>query len=452
MWKYVSRRVKDTIELGINVRKSFTVQQTLNNNPNPSQQQHTRNERQTYSESCYRVVPRFQDPSRDKDKNDEKFKRKYTRLNNNHKFYLNALTWVSIRGLETFSSLANLLLSFISSNLQSTAIITGFYTSQLLCLYRRNQRLAFDGSRCYYSKYLLNTTKSIHRNVQYLLTPNGQQSIIASLSKLSECPFKKIKSGGRFNKSAPTSTRTVEDEFTDFKHFVDPGYKQYERFFENRGEFSSPNGTNVHNVSNDATSEVKVVQYSNDSQSPTKEESVEEKEDAAIDNAIRQLAQIVGELEFQMGLDSVIAEDFNSAVDHFKLSSSHNHPGGIFNLALCYEQGVGVKRNMKTARKLYEIACRLGHARAFYNLGVFHAQGLGGFSKSFPEAKKCFEKSADLGNYEALEALSLLVPETPKKLPVIDEIPEDEFFYKEPMMSSKLSAINHNTMRRIAVT
>jgi hypothetical protein len=105
MWKYVSRRVKDTIELGINVRKSFTVQQSLNNNCNPTTTT-TQNERRApqQSESCYKIVPRFQDPSRDKHKNDEKFKRKYTRLNNNQKCFLNALTWVSSGGLERFES------------------------------------------------------------------------------------------------------------------------------------------------------------------------------------------------------------------------------------------------------------------------------------------------------------------------------------------------------------
>lgn len=274
------------------------------------------------------------------------------------------------------------------------------------------------------------------------MTPAGQQSIVASLAKLSECPFKKVKSEAKFNKTRSAAKR-VEDEFADFKHFADPGYKQYERLFESVGKFTSSRGTSAYNVSNDTPTEVKVDKHSNDS---SKEESAEEKENAAIDEAIRQLAHIVGELEFQMGIESVLKGDFNVAVEHFRLSSSHQHPAGIFNLALCYEQGVGVKRNMKTARKLYEVASGFCHAKAFYNLGVFHAQGLGGFTKSFNNAKKCFEKAADLGNYESLEALSLLLP-APKKLPMIEEIPEDEFFYKESVMSSQMSA-----MRRIAVT
>jgi hypothetical protein len=79
MFKYVTRRVRDTIQLGINVRKSFNVV--------PQQQQ------QNDPKLNYSVIPRPTDPSRDKDKSDEKFKKKYTRLNNN-KCFLNALTWV----------------------------------------------------------------------------------------------------------------------------------------------------------------------------------------------------------------------------------------------------------------------------------------------------------------------------------------------------------------------
>lgn len=78
MWKYVSRRVKDTIELGINVRKSFTIQQNLN--------QH---ERQKFN-----LIHRHQDPSRDKDRRDERFKRKYDRLHQNQRCLLKALSWV----------------------------------------------------------------------------------------------------------------------------------------------------------------------------------------------------------------------------------------------------------------------------------------------------------------------------------------------------------------------
>lgn len=87
MWKYVSRRVKDTIELGISARKAFSLNH-LNNNENQPKQQ--KNEDFTRN-----LVLRQQDPSsRDKERRDEKFKRKYNRLHHNQRCFLNALTWV----------------------------------------------------------------------------------------------------------------------------------------------------------------------------------------------------------------------------------------------------------------------------------------------------------------------------------------------------------------------
>lgn len=88
MWKYVSRRVKDSIELGINVRKSFTVQQQqiLSNARDSHKQQQQNAKAQNHLDNF--LLPQYQDPSR------EKFKRKYHRLNNKNKCFLNALTWV----------------------------------------------------------------------------------------------------------------------------------------------------------------------------------------------------------------------------------------------------------------------------------------------------------------------------------------------------------------------
>lgn len=124
MWKYVSRRVKDSIELGINVRKSFTVQQHLNNvnTQNPRRQQQQNASAQHHLN--LHLIPRYQDPSRDKDKSDEKFKRKYHRLNNKNKCFLSALTWVSSLALKT-------LLPFPNASLVKTV---NSYRDRLLCI------------------------------------------------------------------------------------------------------------------------------------------------------------------------------------------------------------------------------------------------------------------------------------------------------------------------------
>lgn len=316
----------------------------------------------------------------------------------------------------------------------------------MLCLYRRNQRLALESGRCYYSKYLDNTTKSIHKNVQYLLTEQGQRSVLSSLPRF-ECPFKRKR-----ELKQRRARRTIEDEFFDFKHFVDPGYNQYERYFETSNE--SQSSTNVYNVGNDNLNE-QTKQSSNDSFVEPKrktEESEEDRENAAIDDAILRLAHIVGELEFQMGIESFTSGDFDEAVAHFKLSTNHNHPGGVFNLALCYEQGIGVPRNLKTAKSLYEIASDLGHAKAFYNLGVYAAQGLGGVRKSTNKAKSYFKKAADLGSSDAVEALNLLIPAPIKRPVTVDEFQIDEIFSREKsMMPSAIMNQNFQKMLQVSV-
>jgi TPR repeat protein len=286
-----------------------------------------------------------------------------------------------------------------------------------------------------------------------LLTPADEQSILQLLPKF-QCPFKRAKNV-RVKLNSSQLKRTIEDEFKDFKNFVDPGYQQYERYFDNRYVYTS--SSNVYNVHNDGKSEATKQKPRKDSTAKTDDLEKADEEDAAIDSAIRELAHIVGELEFQMGIDSVMTGNFNEAADHFKLSTNHNHPGGIFNLAICYEQGTGVKKNLKTARALYEIASRLGHAKALYNLGVFHAQGLGGANKDSRQAKQYFQQAADLGNNEAAEALRLFLPKPkiqtlkPKKLPIIKEFPEDEFYFKDKIMSKAVSAIAMNQMmRRVA--
>lgn len=216
-----------------------------------------------------------------------------------------------------------------SSSKQSTALITGFYASQLLCLYRRNQRLGFDVGRCYYSKYVLSTSHAVHRNVQqYLLTPEGQQrSILPKVSKFG-CPFKKSKRDAVVPQSQSQLQSLVDREYKDLLA-SDPGYKQYERFFESPKSYPSDGVYNInHQPKAEATKSAPAQQAE-----PELEPTAEEKQDEAIDSAIRQLAQIVGELEYQLGVDSMLLGNLDDAIDHFVMSTNHNHPGGIFNLA-----------------------------------------------------------------------------------------------------------------------
>lgn len=317
-------------------------------------------------------------------------------------------------------------------------------------LYRRNRRFAVEGSRCFYSKYLLNTTQSVQQNIKYLLTPPGQRSLAESVTKFATtCPFRSASADIVKPSSSVDSSilkrQAIENEIKNFQFFIDPEYKRYARFFDGSDASEKP-----YNLSNDKpSSEYKEKSDVKKSQKQENlQKSASKSQDEAIDDAVKQLADIVGELEFQLGVESYRAEDFLNAAAHFKLSTNYKHPGGIFNLATCYEKGLGVKKNLKTAKQLYEIASGLGHAKAMYNLGVFHAQGLGGTTRDFHQAKKYFSEAAKHGNRDAGEAMKLLLPK-PIILPVIEEY--DELFFNNN--SSKMSAIeNNHKIMRIAVT
>lgn len=135
-----------------------------------------------------------------------------------------------------------------------------------------------------------------------------------------------------------------------------------------------------------------------------------------VEQAVKELLSVLGEIEFQLGIKSINVGDFETGVSHFKLATSHQHAGATFNLGICFEHGLGIKQDMAMAMTCYQIAADLGHPQAIYNLGIFYAQGLGGLKKNRKAAKKCFETAAQLGVMEAKLALGL-----PKKPSVVSD-------------------------------
>lgn len=99
MLRYVTRRVKDTIELTNNVRKSFGCQQNEKIKTQQQQQSvNTTNTLTTYSEPKFYFLEPNCGPSKKKQNDD--FKKKYNHNPYRNQF-LNALTWV--RNLESIN-------------------------------------------------------------------------------------------------------------------------------------------------------------------------------------------------------------------------------------------------------------------------------------------------------------------------------------------------------------
>lgn len=115
----------------------------------------------------------------------------------------------------------------------------------------------------------------------------------------------------------------------------------------------------------------------------------------------------VGSIEFMLGVQNMAANNLDDAASHFKLATTHRHPGATFNLGLCYELGMGVRKDMKRAMECYRSAAALGHPKALYNLGVFYARGIGGLKKNRAAARECFVAAVTKGSLDAQRALEM---------------------------------------------
>lgn len=128
---------------------------------------------------------------------------------------------------------------------------------------------------------------------------------------------------------------------------------------------------------------------------------------STVEQAVQDLLSVLGEIEFQLGVKSINAGDYVTAVSHLKLATSHHHAGATFNLGICAENGLGIKKDLNLAMNCYQAAVDLGHPQAMFNLGVFYAHGLGGLKRNRKAAKKLFQTAAHLGVMEAKLALGL---------------------------------------------
>lgn len=352
-----------------------------------------------------------------------------------------------------FTSLVSLLLFYS----QSTALIAGFYASQVLCLYRRNHRL--DPKTCFYARYFQQKSRFLHRKLLCVQQAREKRNNVVPASLKYGCPFKKKQTEQKTSNNQPKNDTQRNDDFKEHHRVVNQFAslnffdKRYEPFIK-VDDYKSP----YFNVSNDKPEksqeknvDSKVSQLSKENQQTTEQQ--EFVEDEAIDDILSNLSKMIGELEFKLGVECVLRGNYNEAVEHFRMSSASNNPSACFNLALLYEQGLGVKKDLRIAMELYKVASEQGHDKSQYNLGVYFARGLGGVKKNFKQAKLYFEKAAMHGNRDAIEALSMILPKK-KKLSSLLVDPED-FIVSDDSGTDMViqdSVNKHASLRRLAVT
>lgn len=82
------------------------------------------------------------------------------------------------------------------------------------------------------------------------------------------------------------------------------------------------------------------------------------------ETAAQTLLTVLGDIEYQLGVQNIKAGQYETAVSHLKLGTSHSNSGATFNLGLCYEQGLGVSKDLRMAMECYQVASSMGHPKA----------------------------------------------------------------------------------------
>jgi TPR repeat protein len=110
---------------------------------------------------------------------------------------------------------------------------------------------------------------------------------------------------------------------------------------------------------------------------------------------------------FKAGLAAYEANNLKLAFEKFSKGSNEGHVYSQYNLALMYENGIGIKKNEKQALFWYNKAALQGNAAAQFNLGVLYENGKG-TKVDFTQANKWYRKAAVQNDGLAVGNLGML--------------------------------------------
>jgi len=89
--------------------------------------------------------------------------------------------------------------------------------------------------------------------------------------------------------------------------------------------------------------------------------------------------------------------ELEKAFKCFKSAAAKKDPNGLFNLGMCYMQGVAGEPNEKLAFECFRTAAEMGHPEAINNIGGCYRDGIV-LEKSAEMSVQWFAKSAELGD------------------------------------------------------
>lgn len=118
-------------------------------------------------------------------------------------------------------------------------------------------------------------------------------------------------------------------------------------------------------------------------------------------------AQNDGTAHFEAGLKAVDANNMPLAFQEFLAAAKEGHSDSQYNVALMYEQGLGVDKNETEALSWYEKSASQGNSGAQFNLGVFYENGIG-TPVDFAKANKWYRKASEQGDGLAVGNLGML--------------------------------------------
>ncbi|KAJ1561573.1 hypothetical protein HK405_003493 [Cladochytrium tenue] len=98
----------------------------------------------------------------------------------------------------------------------------------------------------------------------------------------------------------------------------------------------------------------------------------------------------------QFYLGKAYAEDkkYDAAAPLFLKAARQSHPAACHALASCYENGLGVKKNTRSAAEYYRLAATAGNDHAMYRVGIAFLSGDVGFPFSPKEGVKWLKRCA----------------------------------------------------------
>ena len=128
---------------------------------------------------------------------------------------------------------------------------------------------------------------------------------------------------------------------------------------------------------------------------------------AAVAFTVEAHAQDKGNTNFEAGVAAYQANDLPLAYKTFLAAAKEGHVDSQFNVALMYEQGIGVGKDEKEAVVWYGKAAAQGSAAAQFNLGVLYENGRG-TKIDFVKANEWYRKASEQGDALAIGNLGML--------------------------------------------